>query len=83
LFAVLFTLYPKHHKKRGLISGLYLIGYAVLRFGIEYLRGDPRGAIGPFSTSQAISLALLVGGVGCVAWAFREKRKDNYKHGTD
>ena len=33
----------------GLITGLYLIGYAVIRFGIEYLRGDPRAAVGPFS----------------------------------
>ena len=71
LFAVLFSLYPKHHPRRGLLSGLYLVGYAVLRFFIEYLRGDPRAAVGPFSISQAISLAILAGGIGCIAWAFR------------
>ena len=76
LFAVLFTLYPRHHQRRGFISGLYLIVYAVLRFGIEYLRGDPRAAVGPFSISQAISLALLAVGAGCVAWAFTTNKQD-------
>jgi phosphatidylglycerol:prolipoprotein diacylglycerol transferase len=37
---------------------LYLLLYAVSRFVIEFYRGDPRGAIGMFSTSQFISLIL-------------------------
>ena len=80
LFALLFTLYPKHYKRRGLISGLYLIGYAVLRFGIEYLRGDPRAAVGPFSISQAISIAIFAGGVGCIAWAILSSRIEATRH---
>ena len=44
----------------GLILGLYLIGYAVIRFGIEILRGDPRAAVGPFSISQTISIGMVV-----------------------
>ena len=44
----------------GLILGLYLIGYAVIRFGIEILRGDPRAAVGPFSISQTISIGMIV-----------------------
>ena len=44
----------------GLITGLYLCGYAVIRFGIEILRGDPRAAVGPFSISQAISIGMLI-----------------------
>ena len=40
---------------------LYLIAYPVCRFGLEYLRGDAyRGFVGPFSTSQFISLLLIV-----------------------
>ena len=50
----------------GLITGLYLIGYAVIRFGIEYLRGDPRAAVGPFSISQAISIGMIIIGVGFI-----------------
>lgn len=44
----------------GGVLGLYLVGYAVIRFGIEYLRGDPRAAVGPFSISQAISIGMLI-----------------------
>ena len=44
----------------GVILGFYLCGYAVIRFGIEYLRGDPRAAVGPFSISQAISIGMLI-----------------------
>ena len=53
----------------GLILGLYLCGYAVIRFGIEYLRGDPRAAVGPFSISQAISIGMLIIGAGFIGFA--------------
>ena len=46
----------------GLILGLYLCGYAAIRFGIEILRGDPRAAVGPFSISQTISIVMIVVG---------------------
>jgi phosphatidylglycerol:prolipoprotein diacylglycerol transferase len=35
----------------------YLFGYALLRGTIEFFRGDPRGSVGVFSTSQLIALA--------------------------
>ena len=53
----------------GLIFGLYLGGYAVIRFGIEYLRGDPRAAVGPFSISQAISIGMLIIGALFIGFA--------------
>jgi phosphatidylglycerol---prolipoprotein diacylglyceryl transferase len=37
---------------------LYMLLYAVSRYVIEIYRGDPRGTIGMFSTSQFISLLL-------------------------
>jgi phosphatidylglycerol:prolipoprotein diacylglycerol transferase len=37
---------------------LYMLLYAVSRFVIEFFRGDPRGSVGLFSTSQFISLVL-------------------------
>jgi phosphatidylglycerol:prolipoprotein diacylglycerol transferase len=60
LFAVLFWVYRK--RGRGTLA-LYLIGYALIRFGMEYLRGDPRAAVGPFSISQTISIGLLAAGI--------------------
>ena len=43
-------------------SRVHLMGYAVIRFGVESLRGDLRQAVGPFSISQAISLAAFAAG---------------------
>jgi phosphatidylglycerol:prolipoprotein diacylglycerol transferase len=37
----------------------YMALYASSRFVIEFFRGDPRGAFGPLSTSQAIAVAIL------------------------
>ncbi len=60
LFVALFLFFRRF--RRGTMA-LYLIGYALIRFGMEYLRGDPRAAVGPFSISQTISLALFAAGV--------------------
>jgi phosphatidylglycerol:prolipoprotein diacylglycerol transferase len=39
----------------------FVLGYAVLRYGIEILRADPqRGAVGAFSTSQFIAVATFL-----------------------
>ena len=44
------------------LLALYLALYAVFRFLLEFLRGDAvRGSLGPLSTSQVISLAVLAG----------------------
>src|SRR6187401_2597353 len=37
---------------------LYMLLYAISRYVIEFYRGDPRGAVGAFSTSQFISMLL-------------------------
>jgi len=67
LFAVLLPIYCRFWKNRpGLTTGAYLAGYALIRFGMELLRGDPRAEVGPFSIGQAISLALLLCGAGFI-----------------
>ncbi|MDR1713814.1 MAG: prolipoprotein diacylglyceryl transferase [Coriobacteriales bacterium] len=53
-------LYTRRPRPDGLPTFLYLSLYAMLRFILEFFRGDElRGIFGPFSTSQWISLALL------------------------
>jgi phosphatidylglycerol:prolipoprotein diacylglycerol transferase len=37
----------------------YLILYGISRFVIEFYRGDPRGTIGPLSTSQFVSVIVV------------------------
>lgn len=54
----------------GITFGFYLIAYAFLRFGLEYLRGDvARGLYfgGLVSLSQMLSLPVLVAGIAVVA----------------
>ena len=62
LSVVLIAVYLKK-PRRGMVTGLYLTLYAVWRFIIEFFRADERGAVGPLSTSQFISLFILAFGV--------------------
>ena len=71
LFALLMAVYVRY---RRYTTGIYLIGYAVIRFGMEYLRGDPRAAVGPFSISQTISLAMAAFGALFLIVSARSKR---------
>lgn len=48
----------KGHRYPGRTFWLYMLLYAISRFIIEFYRGDPRGTVWMFSTSQFISLLL-------------------------
>ena len=74
LFGLLMFVWFKFKRRDGRVLGLYLIGYAVIRFCIEYLRGDPRAAVGPFSISQTISIVMTVVGALFLARAARSPR---------
>ena len=50
---------------------LYMLLYAVSRFIIENYRGDPRGSVGIFSTSQFISLILAPLAIGMLVYLGR------------
>ena len=76
LFAALMFLWRRRAGRDGLIVGAYMLGYAFIRFGIEYLRGDPRAAVGPFSISQTISIGLAIAGTGFLAYALRSRKGD-------
>ena len=67
LFVVTLSLYRKKLAS-GIVMGAYLAGYALIRFGIEYLRGDPRAQVGIFSISQTISLVMFALGVTLIVY---------------
>ena len=50
----------------------YMLLYAVSRFIIEFFRGDERGNVGIFSTSQFISLLLVPLAIGMLAYLGRK-----------
>jgi phosphatidylglycerol:prolipoprotein diacylglycerol transferase len=56
----------------GTISGLYFAAYGLLRFGVEFFRGDTvRGVFG-LTGGQVLSLVLLSAGLALIAWARRK-----------
>lgn len=74
LFGVLLVLFFKE-KAHGRLICVYLISYAVLRFTLEFFRGDAiRGHFLMLSTSQWISLLTLIG-VGLYIFLSRRKAK--------
>ena len=68
--------YAKREPKRGKVAAGYCILYSIGRFIIEIFRNDYRGAIGFLSTSQLISIFILIVGIVMFVWA---DRNDKYK----
>ena len=50
---------------------LYMLLYAISRFIIEFYRGDDRGTVGMFSTSQFISILLAPLAIVMLVWLSR------------
>ena len=59
LFLVLLIFFLLRGKRLGLCCAVYVISYAVLRFVLEFFRGDAGRGVFILSTSQWISLFLL------------------------
>lgn len=74
LLTFVLFLFLKKYKERYLLE-IYLVGYAILRFVLEFFRGDlNRGEFGVLSTSQWISIILFVAIIGKFTLQFiREK----------
>lgn len=62
LCLILFFVLKKGLKK-GVGMAVYLIGYSIGRFIIEIFRNDLRGSVGALSTSQFISIFMLILGI--------------------
>ena len=72
LFVFLMWRLPRKHTN-GLILLEYLILYSILRFVIEFFRGDERGFVlyGLLSTSQFIAVSTILGSVAAYYWLLR------------
>lgn len=67
LFLLLLVLFLR---KRTVVLPVYLMGYAVIRFSLEFFRGDPRAAFLGLSIGQLISAGLFL--LGLVFWVYGE-----------
>ncbi len=72
--------YAGKPRERGTTGFLYLILYSVGRFFVEFLRNDYRGEIGVLSTSQFISVFIVIMGV---AGFIRMKKRKVLNGGTE
>lgn len=71
LFALLQWLYRRQKARAaapGLVAAAYFALYAIIRFPLEFLRGDQRAELGPLSIAQAISIGTFL--VGLTFFAF-------------
>lgn len=75
LFTVLW-LYSRKPRPLGAVSGLFLAGYGVLRFLVEFTR-EPDAFLGllalGLSMGQWLSLPMIAIGIGLMLWAYRKK----------
>jgi len=64
----------KRSPKLGVITSYYLLGYGLLRFFLEFLRGDDRGTfVHGFSPAQIIALIMMGAGVVLATYVRRQK----------
>lgn len=81
LFIVLCILAHKNsiRDKPGILSGVFLIGYGLSRFTIEFFR-EPDEQIGYIATyftmGQLLCVPMVVGGLACIVYALRSKNDD-------
>ena len=71
ILALLLATESRGRRFPGRTFWLYLLLYAVSRYAIEIYRGDPRGTVGMFSTSQFISVVLAPLAVVMLAYLWR------------
>ncbi len=74
LLALVLILISRRKPKKGNIGALYLILYGTGRYVIELFRNDPRGDVGALSTSQFISIFIVIFGV--VLYFVNKRRPD-------
>ncbi len=73
LFGALMIAFFKGKNRPFLCAKIYAISYATIRFTLEFFRGDKERGVALFSTSQWISIGIIV--LVATLWIVSEKRK--------
>ncbi len=74
LFLILYTTRKKTDKE-GIKIGIYLLGYGIIRFIVEFFRGDLRQFYLNLSTAQWISLTFIFFGIIMIIKKFKNDRR--------
>ena len=79
LLFIILWIYARRPRPTGAVSGVFLIGYGVVRFGVEYTR-EPDNFLGylagGFTMGQLLSLPMIVAWFALMLWAYRRAGKD-------
>ncbi len=70
LFGILYAIYKKF---KAYTAAMYMIGYSVIRFGMEFLRDDKRPELFGLSSAQIVSLLLFAVGCIFIEWEWSKK----------
>ena len=73
LFGALIIAFFKSQNRPFLCTKIYAISYAAIRFALEFFRGDKERGVALFSTSQWISIGIII--LVSTLWIVSEKRK--------
>ena len=74
IFAILYWVVRPRKRRHGDVFAALLVLYGLLRFLLEFLRDDERGAFLGISTSQWIGIPLVAWGV---FWWLAKRRADH------
>jgi phosphatidylglycerol:prolipoprotein diacylglycerol transferase len=77
LLFVLLWLYARKERKRGQVSGAFLVGYGIFRFIAEYFR-EPDAFLGLLALGMSMGQWLCVPmiAVGVALWLWSARRPD-------
>jgi phosphatidylglycerol:prolipoprotein diacylglycerol transferase len=77
---ILLLIYAARPRRCGKVAGIYLLYYAIMRFILEFFRGDiARGQLLGLSTSQWISLLLIPCGIALLLYTKYTKENNRNK----
>ena len=77
LIALLLLKLRQQSAMRGALVWVYLLSYGLLRFGIEFFRGDPRPMVGILSLNQVICLGFIA--IGAVMLVRQARQPANQR----
>jgi phosphatidylglycerol---prolipoprotein diacylglyceryl transferase len=81
-FAFLLLYYKNKKRKKGDVFFLYFLVYGIIRFAMEFFRGDPeRGTVAGISTSMFISLFMIASGAAGLVYLRVKSGKEKIRKG--
>jgi phosphatidylglycerol:prolipoprotein diacylglycerol transferase len=86
LLALILLFYSRKKRPDAAVSGIFLCGYGVFRFIVEFFR-EPDSHIGYIAgqwltMGMLLSLPMVLAGLALIGWAYRYSKTGNLKQGS-